>query len=156
MTGIKALDIILVGLAVLFTTAVMGFFVYTNMVFERPLPDNAKEFENLVHDSSKIQMQSAYEIKKLIINLRSSSKRLRFIDMDLHLVPYQADYISVVEENDSSIRDIIIDTTGRMTPTEVNSASGKTLLESRLVKRINMSLNKKIIKSILFSKFIVQ
>ncbi|MCK5882997.1 MAG: flagellar basal body-associated FliL family protein [Bacteriovoracaceae bacterium] len=156
MTGSKLLDYIIMGLSTVATAGALALFVYTNMLFQRPTYDDGEEFAKLEKESYQIQVKSAYKIKKLIVNLKARSTRLRYVEMDLHLVPIKSRYVSVIEEKDAQIKDIIIDTAGRMRPDEINSVAGKILLETRIKKHINKYVGKPVVKEILFSKFIVQ
>ncbi len=156
MTGNKILDYVIMGLSTVATIACLGVFVYTTMIYEKPTIDNDLEFSKMEKETSQIQVKNAYKIKKLIVNLKSRSTRLRFVEMDLHIVPIRSKFISIIEKKDVEIKDIIIDTAGRMQPEEINSVAGKILLETRIKNHINKYVGKPVVKEILFSKFIVQ
>lgn len=156
MTGSKILDYVLIAISTLLTFAVVGFFAYTTFIYEKPTYSDATEFDRMKAESSEIQIKNSYEIKRLIVNLNARSTRLRYIEMNLHLVPFKSKYLSMIEKYDSQIKDAIIDITSRMDAEEINSISGKILLESRVKNQINEMIGKPIVKQILFSKFTVQ
>ena len=54
------------------------------------------------------------------------------------------------------VQDRIIDITSKMGPDELNSLSGKILLEDRLKREINKTMKKPMVKNIYFASFIVQ
>lgn len=156
MTGNKILDYIIMGLSTLATAGALALFAYTNMLFEKPTFDDAEEFSKMEKESYQIQVKSAYKIKKLIVNLKARTTRLRYVEMDLHIVPIKSRYVSIIEKKDAEVKDIIIDTASRMRPDEINSVAGKILLETRIKNHINKYVGKPVVKEILFSKFIVQ
>src|SRR5690606_2228374 len=91
LTGKKLVDTILIGLMLLATLATMGVFVYTQFLYEKPLPDPAAERAKM-HEQAKAQLfPNSYKLDKLIINLPSRSSRLRFVDMQIYLVPFNSE-----------------------------------------------------------------
>jgi len=157
MTGIKILDQLLLTFMTLATAATLGVFVYTEVVYKKPLLEDGVEKENMLSETKKMVFPAPYKLKKMTINLKSRGRsRLRFIDVEMHLVPFKDGETDTIDASKPQIRDSIIDIIGHMNPNELNSVSGKLILESRIKKRINSILRKKIIKEILFSHFVVQ
>ena len=156
MTGKKIIDSILMGTMILASLAALGVFVYTQILYEKPLPDNQLQTEKLIKDSKNINFPDAYKLDKLTINLESDSSRLRFLDVQVFLVPFESSQTSLFEEHKAVIQDLVIDVTDSMTPSELNSVSGKILLESKIKKAINGNLGGKIVKKIYFSRFVIQ
>ena len=156
MTGNKIVDYVIIALSMLFTFLAIGYFAFTNMIYEKPGVDNQHEFNQLKAESSEVQVKNAYEIKRLIVNLSARSTRLRYIEMNLHLVPFKSKYLAIIEKYDAQIKDSIIEIAGKMSAEEINSISGKILLESRVKNQINLVMGKPVVKQILFSKFTVQ
>ena len=101
-------------------------------------------------------LSSTLKLDKLIVNLKSRTSRLRFLDLQTYLVPFKNQHNDTLEENKAVINDIIIDEAARMKPEELNTVSGKLIFESRLRKRINTVLRGSIVKDIFFSRFVVQ
>ena len=62
----------------------------------------------------------------------------------------------VVKAQKSFVEDSLIDIAGNMQPEELNSVTGRILLETRIKDRINNKIGKKAVKKIYFSKFIIQ
>lgn len=156
MTGNKVVDYVLIGLSLILSLSAIGHFAYTNILYEKPHVDNTQEFNQMKADSSEVQIKNSYEIKRLVVNLQARSTRLRYLEMHLNLVPFKAKYLSLIERYDSQIKDTIIDIAGKMEAEEINSISGKILLESRVKNQINELIGKPVVKQILFSKFTVQ
>lgn len=150
------IDNILLGIMVLVTVGTLSFFFYSLNVYEKPLPDNATEQAALMEDSKKAIFSEAYKLDKLIVNLKSRTSRLRFLDLETYLVPFKNRQTDIFEENKPIIHDIIIDEAARILPEELNTVSGKLIFENRLRKRINEDLKAPLVKDIFFSRFVVQ
>ena len=156
MTGKKLVDTILIALMVLSTAATMGVFVYTQFLYERPLPNPAEERAKM-HEEAKAKLfPNSYKLDKLIINLPSKSSRLRFVDMQIYLVPFQSEATEAFDKKKAAIQDFIIATVSSMEAEELGSVSGKILLENRIKKGVNSFYPKPLVKSIQFTDFVIQ
>lgn len=156
MSGNKMIDTILVALSTVVALGLLGVFIYTEVLYEKPLPQNDELVQELLNDIKGEERPQSYEMEKMTINLQSRTRRLRFLDTVMHFVPFEQKHLSMFEESKAGIQDIIIDTTSRMYPDELNSVAGKILLEDRLKRRINQHLGTKAIREILFVRFVVQ
>jgi len=134
-----------------------SIFVYTVMIYKKPLMDDKTAVGELKEKVSAVRIPVNYSIDKLVVNLRSYyGQRLRFLDLSLHIIPFDPAQLGIIETNIALIHDSIIDVSGHMQPDELNSVAGKILFESRVKKTVNERLGEPIIKEILFSKFVVQ
>lgn len=156
MTGNRMIDNILLGLMLGATTATLAFYFYTLKIYEKPLPSDSVERQALMDDSKKAIFAEAYKLDKLIVNLKSRTSRLRFLDLQTYLVPFKNQQLDLLEEKKPIINDIIIDEASRINPNELNTVSGKLIFENRLRKRINNQFKNSIVKDIFFSRFVVQ
>lgn len=156
MSGNKMIDTILVGLSTIVALALLGVFVYTEIIFEKPLLQDNQLVQNLLSDAKNQERPDTFEMDKMTINLQSRTTRLRFLDTVVHFVPFEQRHLKLFEEHKPEIQDIIIDTAGRMYPEELNNIAGKILLEDRLRRRINDFLGTKALREILFVRFVVQ
>ena len=156
MTGKPFIDKILIALNLATLLGGLGLFVYTNMIYKRPLPDEAAELEDLKNSARKGTEVAAYKLDKMTINLHSETARLRFIDLEAHLLPFKEEETKILETNKTQILDAIMDVTSNMSPEDLNSISGKILLENRLKTRINDLLGVQVVREIFFSSFVVQ
>ena len=156
MTGNRMLDNILLGSMVCASLLAFGILFYSLNIFEKPLPVDSVERAALLDDSKKRTFSEAYKLDKLIVNLKSRTSRLRFLDLETYLVPFKNKHHDTLEENKAVINDIIIDEAARMKPEELNTVSGKLIFENRLRKRINEELKGSLVKDIFFSRFVVQ
>ncbi len=143
-------------LSVVTTAATLGLFIYSTSIFEKPMPDNSIELTALKTDSSKVVVNEAYQVKKIVINLKSPPERLRYLDVTAQLVPFKAETIPIMEKNMAFIKDTFIKIAGEMTPEELNSISGKILLEDRIKRTINSTIKINLVKKIFFTDFVIQ
>lgn len=156
MSGNKMIDTILVALSTIVAVGLLTVFIYTEVLYEKPLPQDDELVQELLNDIKNEERPQSYEMEQMIVNLQSRTRRLRFLDIIMHFVPFEQKHLSMFEQNRAPIKDVIIDTAGRMHPEELNSVAGKILLEDRLKKRINQRLGSKAIREILFVRFVVQ
>jgi len=156
MTGNKSIDTIILLIATLITGATLGIFVYSDMIYKRPLPSDKIEKEKLIEDSKVAVAPDIYKLDKLIINLSSPTRRLRFLDVEASLVPFKSNAIQIFETKKFYIKDAVIDIVSNMAPDELNTVAGKVILEERIRKRLNDFFGKSLVKEIFFSRFVVQ
>lgn len=156
MTGKRVVDMAIISLSLLGTAAALAVLIYSEFIYERPLPIDKEELEKLLVDSKAGVYPETYKLKRIIVNLQSRTKRLRFLEVEVHLSPFKKNKRELIEAKEALIKDAIIEVAGRMDPAELNSVSGKILLENRLKKSINKILGGSIIKDIFFWKFVVQ
>ena len=134
----------------------LGVFVYDEFANKRSLPNDEVEKEKLLVDSRADSYPDSYRLERLIINLKSSATRLRFLDIQMHLIPFTKGKHDLLAKHRPEIYDIINRIGGEMTPREINSIHGKIIFENRIKKAINEALGKNIIREIQYSKFTVQ
>lgn len=156
MTGNKSIDNIILILTLLAGLGTAGTFVYTEFLYKRPLPNDSQEFENLKTQTQNNFIPESFKLDKIIVNLPSHTSRLRFLDVEMHLVIFDKSYTKILEDNKALINDLIIEIAADMDPDELNSISGKLIFESRVKNRLNKKLGKMIIKELFYSKFVVQ
>ncbi len=151
------LEKLFIAISILITSMALGFLLYTNYLYKTPLPDDKIELEAMMNELPKKNGPTeTFVIKKLIVNLKSKTKKLRFVDLSLHLVPFKSSYTIKIEQNQPIIKDRIIQIAGGMEPSELNTTYGKLLFENRIKSMINKLFKKSIIKEIYFTKFVIQ
>ena len=155
MTGKSIIDKVFIILLLLTSAGTAGVFVYTELIYQRELPNNEQEFKTLVSNGKARSIPNVYQLEKLTINLKSRTAKLRFIDLEMYLVPFTAKDRDIIEQNKERIYDAIIDITAGMDPDELNTVSGKILLENRIKHNLNQTIKSDMIKEILFSVFVV-
>ena len=160
MTGKKLLDFILLGVMILATLAVVGLFYYTEKVYKRPPIDENAEKKALLTSVDAKAIPTFFKVDKMVISLipknESANSRMRWLEIEMHFVLFEAHDLDLMKVNLPMVQDKIIDITSKMGPDELNSLSGKILLEDRLKREINTKLKKPVVKNIYFASFIVQ
>lgn len=162
MTGNKIIDIILGAISIAVAAGVVFLFhTSSTTLFNRPTLDAKAEKEALENDARGIIYPRSYHLRSVIVNLKSRTKRLRFLEVDMHLTPFDDMDSDKLESNKHLLRDEVISLASTLYPKEINSITGKLLFEERIKNRFNDSLKpilgkEKTIRKIYFSKFVVQ
>lgn len=156
MTGNPGLDKIVLGINGLVVIAATALVVYSHTVIAPPPTDESKEFSGLVKKSMLEFQKSQIQFPEMVINLYSRESRLRFVNLKMSIETFEENQNQLIEDSKSLIQDALIDIASNMTPQELNSVTGRILLETRVKKSVNGSLGKPAVKKIYFSKFIIQ
>ncbi len=159
MTGKKLLDMILTGVSLLTTLLVVGMFYYTEKVYKKPPIDEEKEKALLLSEKTEKTLPTIFKVDKMIVSLSNKieqNQRMHWLEIEVNLELFKGDDLEFVKAYLPVIQDRIISTSSKMPPDEINTLSGKLILEERLKNEFNKALNKKAVYKIYFSKFIVQ
>jgi len=160
MTGKKMLDTILVGVMMLSTLGVIGLFYYTEKVYVKPPIDENKEKESLLTETPPNSLPVFFKVDKMIVsltpNVEYKNERMRWLEIEVSFQLFKESESEMMKENLPMIQDKIISLTSKMPIDDLNSVSGKVLLEDRLKNAVNKGLGKKTVKGIYFTRFIVQ
>ncbi len=156
MTGNPTLDKIILGINAVIVTAAAGLVYYSNNMIIPPPTDTDQQFKQMVQGGLSDLKRPPVVFKEAVVNLYSKQRRLRFLDLVMNIEVYEDGQEETIKLYKPFINDRLIDIAGNMSPEEVNSVTGKLLLESRIKNHVNKYLGKKVIKKIYFSKFIVQ
>ncbi len=156
MTGNAALDKILILVCLVFTLLTTGLSYYSFKLIKRPQIDEQAELESMLDESKQKSQIESVTLKKITINLHSRSSRLRYLDIQLNILPFHASQASLVTQKEPIIADAVINIAGDMDPDEINSVSGKIILENRIKTYINSTTKDPLIKKIFFSRFVIQ
>lgn len=160
MTGKKLIDMILLAVMMLTTLLVIGLFYYTEKMYKRPPIDEVKEKEAFLNESDAKTLPAFFKLDKLTVSLvpkdPNANQRMRYVELEIHLVLFKSDDAGIVKTYLPIVQDKIITIASKMGAEELNSLTGKILLEDRLKKDINKALGKPVVKSIFFSRYIVQ
>ncbi len=146
---------ILLFLSLIVSIATLSIFIYW-FNYEKPLPTDSVEKEKLLNAKNEIKPENSFQIKKLVVNLPSRPGRLKFLETGIYFVPFKGSDIKILEDHEFILRDTVIDVAGKMQEDELNTVTGKILLEEKLVSQINLIFKRNIIKELYFSAFIVQ
>lgn len=133
-----------------------GLVFYSHKMIKRQPTDQDGELQAMLKEVTSTTQITPVKLKKLTINLYSMQTRLRYLDVELNILPFSENDKEMIKNKEDVIADTVIQIAGDMSPNELNSVSGKILLESRIREQVNQSLNKKLIKEIYFSRFVIQ
>lgn len=160
MTGKKLFDMILTGVSLLTTLAVIGLFYYTEKVYKKPPIDENKEKAALFNEKAAKSLPTLFKIDKMIISLVPSdpnkNQRMRWLEVEVNLELFKDSDSGFVKAYLPAVQDRIIEITSKMGPDDLNTVTGKVLLEERLKNEINRVLKKKVVYKIYFSRFTIQ
>lgn len=163
MTGNKKLDTILILVMLLLTLATAGIFYYTEFLYKKPTVNVTQEKAELLDNKDARAIPHFLKIEKMVISLipkdtlgSQANSRMRWLEIEMHLVLFQREDEVYISENIAIVKDRIIDIASRMGADELNSVSGKILLEDRLKREINKAMLRPVVKNIFFASFIVQ
>ena len=96
------------------------------------------------------------QFPEMVINLYSREARLRFVNLKMNIETFEQEQIQLIENAKPLIQDALVDVASHMKPNELNSVTGRILLETRIKNKVNSRLSTSAVKKIYFSKFIVQ
>ena len=156
MTGNPSIDKILLLLNGVVVGGACALILYSHLVIKPPpLSENAA-FGSMIENSMNEMQKATVSLDEIVVNLYSRERRLRFLNtkMDIELY-YEADRDNILSYK-SKIFDALIDIAGNMRPNELNSVTGRLLLEERIKKHVNTLSSRPLIKRIYFPKYIIQ
>lgn len=156
MTGNPGLDKAILGINGIGVILATALVIYSHKVL-KPVPvDEAANFSDTVKTSIEEFQKPTVKFKEQVINLYSRESRLRFVNLIMNIETFDQDQMEIVQTMEPVIVDALIDIASNMRPNELNSVTGKILLETRLKNKTNSKLAEPAVKKVYFSKFIVQ
>ena len=156
MTGKPSIDKILFITATVVALASAGLVYYSHNMIQKVKTNESAEFSQMADGLVSDLNIPKVSLEEISVNLYSRKTRLRFLNIKLDLELFQNGMQEKLKDLTPVINDQLIDIAGNMKASELNSITGKILLESRIKKRLNSLLGAPIIKRIYFSKFIIQ
>jgi len=156
MTGNPGLDKIIIAINGIVVAAAAALVFYSHTQIKPIQTDKSLEFGNLIEGSVSEHQKAPITMDEIVVNLYSREARLRFLNTQMNIVLLQEKDRNYVTSLKVIINDALIDIAGNMKPEELNSVTGRLLLENRIKERVNKFAKRTVIKKILFSKFIVQ
>ena len=146
----------LLSCSLLASLLAFGVFFYAAFFSKRSLPNENEERDKLLQDSRTQGYPDSYRLDRLVVNLKSPATRLRFLDIQMYIVPFVKGKHRLLSKHEPQIYDAVNRIGGEMASEELNSIHGKIIFENRIKKEINQILQEKVVKEIQYSKFIVQ
>lgn len=148
---------VLIILNLVIVLAATGLVVYSHTMIKPKPTDQAAETEELKKQAIADTQIQPVPIKKFVVNLHSRSTRLRYLDIEMNILPFKEDQKDIIKQNEFLFKDTVIEIASHLDPDDLDSITGKILLENRIKKAINAKLgDPPVIKQIYFSGFVVQ
>lgn len=147
--------LILINLVVALAGAGVVYYSH-NMI--KPIPTNqAAEADALKNDAVASTQIQPVPIKKFVVNLHSKSSRLRYLDLEMNVLTFHEDQKELIKASEHIFKDVVIQIASQLEPDDLDSVTGKILLENKIKKQVNAKLGEPpVIKQIYFSGFVVQ
>jgi flagellar FliL protein len=147
--------LIIVNLVVAIASVSVVFFAHTMM---KPAPTNQVEEAEALKKNAAVSTQVLpVPMKKIVVNLHSKSSRLRYLDIEMNILTFTEEQKPLIKANEHMIKDVVVELASHLTPDELESVTGKMLLENRIKKAVNAKLGETlVVKQIYFSNFVVQ
>ena len=133
-----------------------GVVFYSHFMIKPEPTDQDQQTLDLVENAQKSTEVKAIPIKKFVVNLHSRQTRLRYLDIEMNVLPFYESQSEIIKQNEHLFKDSVIEISSRLSPDDLNTLSGKILLESRIKKQVNTKLGQPVVKQIYFSGFVVQ
>jgi flagellar protein FliL len=146
--------LLIVNLVVVLGGAGLVYYSHTML---RPDPTNqSAEAENLKSNALAQSQVKSVPMKKFVVNLHSRETRLRYLDVEMNILPFHSDQGPLIKANEHLLKDVLIEVASHLAPEELDTLSGKILLENKIKKQVNAKLGQPVVKQIYFSGFVVQ
>ncbi len=138
-----------------------GLVYYSHNIIKPAPTDQVAEVENLKAGAMEQAQVQAVPMKKFVVNLFSKSSRLRYLDVEMNILPFHNDQKELIKANEYLFKDILIEIGSQLQPDDLDTLSGKILLENKIKKQVNakfllLGSGQPVVKQIFFSGFVVQ
>jgi flagellar protein FliL len=134
----------------------LGVVFYSHFII-KPVPtDQQAEAQALKSQALEQSMLQPVPIKKFVVNLHSPGTRLRYLDLEMNVLTFREDQKQLVKTHEHVFKDVLIEIASQHGPDELDTVTGKILLESKIKKQVNAKLGQPVVKQIFFSGFVVQ
>lgn len=147
--------LIIVNLVVVLVGA--GLVYYSHNIVKPEPTDQAAEAEAMKNDAIATTQIQPVPIKKFVVNLHSRSSRLRYLDLEMNILTFHEDQKQLIKANEHIFKDVVIEIASQLEPDDLDSVTGKILLENKIKKQVNAKFgDPPVVKQIFFSGFVVQ
>lgn len=134
-----------------------GVVFYSHSMIKPDPTDQVAEAEAIKTDAAATTQLRPVPIKKFVVNIHSKSSRLRYLDLEMNILTFQEDQKEIIKANEHIFKDTVIEIASHLDPEDLESVTGKILLENKIKKQVNTKLgDSPVIKQIYFSGFVVQ
>jgi len=146
--------LVLVNLVVVLAGAGLVFF--SHKMIKPEATNQVEEEEKLKAGALEKAQVKPVPMKKFVVNLHSKQTRLRYLDVEMNILPFDNAQAEIIKANEYIFKDVLIEVASHLVPDELDTLSGKILLENKIKKQVNTKLGQPVVKQIYFSGFVVQ
>lgn len=147
--------LVIINLVVVLAGA--GLVFYSHNIIKPEATNQAAEAEALKNEALETTQMKPVPIKKFVVNLHSRSSRLRYLDLEMNVLTFSEEQKEIVKANEHVFKDVVIEIASHLEPDDLDSVTGKILLENKIKKAVNAKLGEQpVVKQIYFSGFVVQ
>ncbi len=133
-----------------------GLVYYSHNILKPKPTDQVAEAESLKNSAVEQSQVKSVPMKKFVVNLHSRGTRLRYLDVEMNILPFHDDQAALIKASEYIFKDVLIEIASHLSPDDLDTLSGKILLENKIKKQVNAKLGEPVVKQIYFSGFIVQ
>ena len=134
-----------------------GLVFYSHNLLKPESTNQVAEAEALKQQAAEANQLRPVSLKKFVVNLHSQSNRLRYLDLEMNILTFREEQAQIIKDNEYILKDVVVELASHLTPEDLESMTGKMLLENRIKKQVNAKLgDPPVIKQIFFSGFVVQ
>lgn len=134
-----------------------GMVYYSHNILKPDPVDQVAEAQALKNEALALTKILPVPIKKFAVNLHSRSSRLRYLDLEMNVLTFHEDQREIVKAKEHLFKDTVIEIASHLAPEDLDSLTGKMLLENNIKKQVNAKLGSPpVVKQIFFSGFVVQ
>jgi flagellar FliL protein len=156
MTGKALIDKIIVLVGLVIALGSVGLVYYSHNMIKREPTNQVTEFQELKDSAKAATQQKPYAVKQMIVNILSTGNKLRYLDCELNILTFSEDQKEILKNSEHIIKNAMVAIAAEMSADDLNSVTGKILLESRVKKQVNDELKNPTVKQIYFSRYVVQ
>lgn len=136
--------------------AASGLVYYSHTMIKPEATDQSAEAAALKQNALDQSHLTPVPIKKFVVNLHSRSTRLRYLDLEMSVLTFHEDQKEIIKTHEYIFKDVLIEIASHLDPEDLDSVTGKILLENKIKKQVNTKLGQPVVKQIYFSGFVVQ
>lgn len=139
--------------------AALGMFVYTKLLFHRPVIAEETEIQKKQEELKKPAEPTDRPIivfEQMIVNIAMTSGKAHYITIAFAVECKDDEIAATVKAKKALFIDQLIALVGKRQLTELNTIQGKLLLKTELMRKFDAIVNPGGITNIYFSNFILQ
>lgn len=139
-----------------FVLLAAGVVIYSHTMIKPAPTDQVLEKEKLQKDAIQGAQLQPVPIKRFVVNLHSRATRLRYLDLEMNVLTFSEEQKQIIRSNEHIFKDAVVEIASRLSPEDLDTVTGKILLENKIKTRVNQKFGQPVVRQIYFSGFVVQ